>query len=180
MLKFIIILCLSIIFLYFVFPSTEKDLLEEKKTFNKLVRLCNRSLPYIFTFRTKLILIFCAFFNSYALNLDSFKIDDYFTVSLTCLSLLLTTSNISRNLFTQKEIDYLKKETWENYLGRFIVAAIIWSIINLVSLLVPLIPLFYNNNFIKLIFMELLILGIIVLFNLLTTTIMLYTKKDIH
>ncbi|MET4548606.1 hypothetical protein [Lactococcus lactis] len=178
MLKFIVLLLLSFILIYVVAPSTIEELKGEKATFNKLVRLCKNSLPYIFTLKTKIILILFLFFISYILNLKDFEIDSYFTVSLTCLSLLLTTSNISRNLFTQNEISQLKKSTWENYLGRFLVVAIIWAIINLMSLFLPLIPVLYNSNFIKIFFLEFLVLGIIVLFNLLTTTIILYTKKD--
>jgi hypothetical protein len=178
MLKFIVLLLLSFILIYVVAPSTIEELKGEKATFNKLVRLCKNSLPYIFTLKTKIILILFLFFISYILNLKDFEIDSYFTVSLTCLSLLLTTSNISRNLFTQNEISQLKKSTWENYLGRFLVVAIIWAIINLMSLFLPFIPVLYNSNFIKIFFLEFLVLGIIVLFNLLTTTIILYTKKD--
>lgn len=178
MLKILVLSILSLILIYFVTPSTKEDLKGEKATFNKLVRLFKNSLPYIFTLKTKIILILFLFFISYRLDLKNFKIDSYFTVSLTCLTLLLTTSNISRNLFTQNEIRQLKKSTWENYLGRFLVAAIIWAIINLMSLFLPFMSGLCDNKLIKIFFLELLVLGIIVLFDLLTTTIILSTKKD--
>ncbi|MFS0934500.1 hypothetical protein ACFDAA_18230 [Enterococcus casseliflavus] len=176
-LQFIILLILSFVLIYFIAPQTEKEIIGENETNDRLKKILKNSLPYIFTKRKKLFLIASAFLIIYALDLTKFDITDYFTVSLTSLSLLLTTSNISRNLFTPQEILKLQKETWENYLGRFIFAAVTWVVINLLALIIPLIPILKTNLIVKGVFLELLILGILILFDLLSTTIMLYRKK---
>lgn len=177
-LQLIILLVLSFLLIYFVAPQTEKEISDENETNDRLKKLLKNSLPYIFTKRKKLFLIASAFLITYVLDLDKFEIANYFTVSLTSLSLLLTTSNISRNLFTPKEILKLQKETWENYLGRFIFAAVTWVIINLSALIIPFIPFFEKNIIVRGVFLELLIFGILILFDLLSTTIMLYRKKE--
>lgn len=177
-LKFCLLILFSIILIYVIAPQTKKDIADENETNDRLKKILENSLPYIFTKRKKYLLIFFAFLITYALDLNEFKIANYFTVSLTSLSLLLTTSNISRNLFTPKEILKLQKETWENYLGRFIFSAVIWVVINLLALIIPLIPFFNENLIIRGVFLELLIFGILVLFDLLSTTIMLYRKKE--
>lgn len=173
-----ILLILSFVLIYLFVPQTEKDISDENETIDRLKNIVKNSLPYIFTKRKKFILIIFSFVITYTLDLKDFEISSYFTVSLTCLSLLLTTSNISRNLFSPQEILKLQKETWENYLGRFIFAAALWVVINLIALIIPFVSILKENNLVKGIFLELLVFGVVILFDLLTTTIILYRKKD--
>lgn len=174
----IVFIILWMIFMYVVLPSTKEGISEENNTKDRLKAIVKLSLSSIFTLRKKMILLFFGLLIIWGIDLSLVDIKSYFTVSLTSLSLLLTTSNISRNLFTPDEVRKLQTKTWEIYLGRFICAAIIWVVINIISLLAPLIPLLNNNNILKAIFLELLLLGILILFDLLVTTIMLYRKKD--
>lgn len=134
--------------------------------------MIKKSLPYIFTIQKKILLIIFFFFCLFKFDYKYFVISNYFSVSLTALSLLLTTSNISRNFFGEEKLKNINPETWKAYLGKFIFTALIWFILNILSLTAPLIS--NLNGIIYPLYLELLFFAILMLFDLLVTIIRLY------
>ncbi|MGO2083986.1 hypothetical protein [Vagococcus sp.] len=144
--------------------------------------LLKKAIPLIFT-PFKLFVLFLFLMSAlFLFNLKEVKVASYFPVSLTALSLLLTTSNISNNLSNQSNLKKLSKEAHEAYLGRILLAAIIWLIINIFSFCVPLLPLnelapdFERG--LTLFFLQLFCLGILLIFDLLVSTIKIYRYTE--
>lgn len=144
--------------------------------------LLKKAIPLIFT-PFKLLLLFLFLISAlFLFNLKEVKIASYFPVSLTALSLLLTTSNISSNLSTQESLRKLSKEKHDAYLGRILLAAIIWLMINIFSFCIPLLPLTELNPNIEkgltLFFLQIFCLGILLIFDLLVSTVKIYRYTE--
>lgn len=172
----IIKIAIFILFTFFIFITVSKNSGTSWKNDVGIIIECfsmiKKSLPYIFTLQKKILLIIFFYFCLFKFNYDNFIISNYFSVSLTALSLLLTTSNISRNFFGEEKLKNIKPETWKAYLGKFIFTAIIWLFLNILSLTVPLLT--NLNGMIYPVYLELLFFGILMLFDLLVTIIRLY------
>lgn len=180
---FSVISILCVIFL--ILSKHDKSEIKGNK---EILRLIKVALPYIFT-KNKYILLFAFFGGLQWLDYKNFAVENYFSISLTALALLLTTTNVSRNIFSEEDLKRIGKKKWEAYLGKFLYTAFVWILINLISLLCPFIKLkdiYVDNVHLNpilselgsLLFILLLLFGILLIFDLLLSTIRLY-QKDI-
>lgn len=178
-----LIFFIFLVFWYILVKTSRNAKLKQIDSNRKAIHtLIKKAYPLIFTTTKNIILLvffICALF---IFDLKDVKIASYFPVSLTALSLLLTTSNISNSLFTNDEIDP-NNNIREIYLGRVLFTAMIWLSINIYSFCIPLLDLtFLPEHFQKLIviiFLEIFCLGILLIFDLLVSTINIYSKNSL-
>ncbi|MGY3766223.1 hypothetical protein ACWOAH_06660 [Vagococcus vulneris] len=159
----------------------KKTVLNDQYTLKKLIK---QAFPSIFTPTKNIILLLFFFCALFIFDIKDVKIATYFPVSLTALSLLLTTSNISNSLFVNDDDPNNSQNVREAYFGRILFTAIIWLSINIYSFCVPLLhpnllsP--HSQKIITIIFLEIFCLGILLIFDLLVLTIKIYRKNDAY